>query len=232
MKNKDKNSPKKFGDFLHLHDKKGKIVYNKNIKEEIMKKRNNFFKAAAVMLCLGSTLSLAGCKKADYDDYDNAQKYSIGDFEYQAADVKKVEVHWETGAIEVIQSSEDSLSVAETQPAETDAEKMHYYLDGTTLKIRFCASDYDKKINSKNKNLKVEVPENVALDIESEDADITLKLLEGRGAKIVFETDRGKFRTEKEYGKVGERYDIFAANGVSGEWLVEIETETADLIVE
>lgn len=138
-----------------------------------MKKRISAALAAVMGL---SVLFGAGCSMGLYkfERYDNADLYQVGDFTYAAANVKEIEIEWVAGEIEIVQSDKETLSVYESNPSEDDDKKLHYYLDGTTLKLQYCKSDYRIQVAEENKKLYVEVPANVALDIDSVSASVKL----------------------------------------------------------
>ena len=101
--------------------------------------------------------------------YANADKYTAGNFTYESDKVEKVEIEWMSGGI-TLKNGSGTLSVTESGSGSlSEDEQMHWWLDGTTLKIRFCKSgyqcDFTKAFNQK-KELTVELPDFVDLDID------------------------------------------------------------------
>lgn len=128
---------------------------------------------ALAVVAVGCTTS--GGAVTDMGRYDNAELYSAGDFTYNASDVDKVEVDWVLGSVTVSESGEDVLSINESGSASLkDEQKLHWRLDGRTLKVKFWQSGYSTIDDvSELKNLVIEVPTNIELDIETVSATIT-----------------------------------------------------------
>ena len=98
--------------------------------------------------------------------YANADKYTAGDFTYESDKVKKVEIEWVNGSVTLINGT-GTLSVSEkSADALGEEDQMHWWLDGTTLRIRFCKSGKKLKVNEGKKDLTVELPASADLKIE------------------------------------------------------------------
>ncbi len=96
-----------------------------------------------------ASMLLAGCRfgisfgAAGYlsgEDYPNAEQYQAGAFSYSADAVTAVEVYWRSGEVEIVESEDSELRVAESGSSLAEDAALHYFLDGGTLRIRFCAS--------------------------------------------------------------------------------------------
>jgi len=133
-----------------------------------------------------AALMLSGCIsiKMTYRTYKDPEKYSVGDFEYDAGKVKSVSVGWLAGKVNVNVSSDARLSVKESGSAESDEEKLHWIMDGDTLRIEFCASGYIKKDVSWKKELTLSIPEGIELVYEGVSCDFTAPSLPLSAAKI------------------------------------------------
>ena len=94
-----------------------------------------------------------------------------------------------------MQSTEATLSVTEAQVAETSAEQMHYWLDGSTLRIRYCESGYKTKISDAYKELRVEIPVGISVEIESDSAEIHIGEISAK--EISVETVSGNVMGDK-----------------------------------
>ncbi len=101
--------------------------------------------------------------------YSDANKYTAGNFTYESDKVKKVEIEWMSGGI-TLKNGSGTLSVTESGSGElSEEEQMHWWLDGTTLKIKFCKSGYQydlTKAFNDEKKLTVELPDFVDLEID------------------------------------------------------------------
>lgn len=121
--------------------------------------------------------------------YADAEQYRIGNFDYDAAEVKRIAINWYSGSITVRESDENRLQVSESGTSLSDSERLHWYLDGTTLRVEFCESGYIGNFSSRNKWLTVEVPAGIDLSVETTSAGIeadirsmqTLELLSTSG---------------------------------------------------
>ena len=97
-----------------------------------------------VLACLLCVLSGCSIRKggisfgSTYTTYKDANKYSVGSFSYQSGSVKKVCIDYVSGDVTLIQSSNRTLNVTEPVGKLSDDQKVHWYLDGNTLYIRFC----------------------------------------------------------------------------------------------
>lgn len=141
-----------------------------------------------VILTAALPLLLSGCgvwplQAADDikgDTYENADQYAVGDFTYAAADVDAVEINWRAGSVELTESDETTLSVAESGK-DLDADtQMHYLLDGRTLRIQFCRSGANVHVKGADKALTVELPKDIDLVVYNTAADIYAETLDQR----------------------------------------------------
>ena len=107
-----------------------------------------------------------------FGTYKDAGKYNAGSFEYVASDVDEVEIHWVAGKIDVEQSNGSSLSVSESGKNLKKDQQLHWYKKGDKLIIQYCKSGYHGRIKSGEKNLTVEVPEGIALSVDTVSGDV------------------------------------------------------------
>lgn len=143
-----------------------------------MKKVRNILMLLALIgvatVAVGCTNSGSNSWTTDMGTYDGASLYSVGDFTYNISDVDKIEVDWILGSVKVTERSEATLSVSENG-ANTlpDDQKLRWRLDGRTLKIKFWKSGYSTTDDvSTQKDLVLEVPAGIVLDIETVSAPI------------------------------------------------------------
>lgn len=124
----------------------------------------------AVLLTGLLLLSAVGCIRISCSApvmYSNADRYTAGDFTYDESKVKKVEIEWASGSV-TLKNGKGTLSVSESgADALKEEEKLHWWIDGTTLKIKFCKSGVKLLLNGLNKkDLTVELPAFADLEIE------------------------------------------------------------------
>lgn len=171
-------------------------------------KKYLFFAGIAGLALAGG--AFVGCRKdkAKYEKYDDAARYAVGNFTYEAQNVTEVEIDWVGGSVEVEQSDGQTLTVSEDAEGKAESERLHYYLDGTTLKIRYCESGLCSTIDGTQKNLRVEIPVGVDLDIDCESADVVTGALTVRELSV--ETKSGNITAEKW---TAERIDADTKSG-------------------
>lgn len=132
-----------------------------------MKRIAGFIMAAAV--ALASVLALSGCSFSPII-YANAEKYSVGDAEI-ADKIENIEINWASGSVNVVSHSEDTFLLSEkTGDGISDDLRMHWWLEGSTLHVKFAASGANLWLfRTGNKKLTLTVPETTSFN------DITIK---------------------------------------------------------
>lgn len=104
--------------------------------------------------------------------YANAAQYAVGDFEYAADAVSRVCIHWTSGTVELVRGAGETLSVSESGALLTDPQKLHWQLADGTLYIEFAASGYVGSFPLGAKQLRVELPDGIALEVEAVSAAV------------------------------------------------------------
>lgn len=145
------------------------------------------YKIAVVIftvLLLCSFVTSCGCNIIgsvvfnNFYKYDDYKKYSAGDFSCRASDVNSIDIEWINGKIELVKAEGETLYVTESSADISNIDddmKVHCYVKNGTLYIKFCAAGYKySKINDKCKHLKVCVPENADIDIDTVSSDINI----------------------------------------------------------
>lgn len=154
------------------------------------------FKKIIVMLILaavGLSLCLTGCgvninMGNDLFDfsYPDAENYSVGAAEFSET-VEYIEIDWLAGNVTVASHSSDTVSLSEESLADlAEDTQLHYWLDGTTLHMKFCRSG-KWRLDGLKKDLTVLVPEDLpltSLTVKSMSADIHLDALQAESANI------------------------------------------------
>ncbi len=130
---------------------------------------------SATAILAGTAAAFSGCNgNFEYDEYANANLYSVGSASLSSAQVRKLEIDWVGGSVEVEQASSEKLLVSEDANGLSQEARMRYYLDGDVLKVKYCQSGLRASVNEQNKNLRVSLPVGVALDIECVEATVTV----------------------------------------------------------
>lgn len=149
-----------------------------------MKIRHIIMGTAAVAL-LSAVLSSCGALGGKL--YKDSDKYISGNFTYDSANIKKVEVSWVYGNVNV-SCGEGELNVYETGEDIDEDEKLHYYIDGDTLKVQFCKPGYSMDtsglMKAKTKDLFVEVPADAELSFNTTSANVTADEITAKSLKL------------------------------------------------
>lgn len=139
------------------------------------------FSAVFLLLLLAALLpaALAGCGEGEgereiaYPTYEQAEDYvACSEFRYISSKLQKIVIDWIDGEIHLVQGTSSTFAVRETSAGLSDGQKLHYFRDGGTLRIRYCASGYKGRIGGSEKHLTVEVPKSVSLEINCVSANI------------------------------------------------------------
>ncbi len=148
-------------------------------------KVKNIQRSAALVLCALLALLLAGCRvqitvsSVDSlvgEEYPDAQRYRVGPLTYDAAQVKAVEVYWRSGQVELTESEDATLTARESGTLPADAA-MHWLLDSGVLRIRFCASNAEIRVDPSDKYLRLAVPRGIDLSVHTTAAPIKAEAL-------------------------------------------------------
>ncbi len=136
-----------------------------------MKKQIALTSAAAIAF---SMLGFVGCTNYSYD---HAEKYTAGGATLTQP-ITALDIDWVSGDLEISYGEADGVSFFETSSKDLSAkESLHYWLDGTVLRIRYAQSRRGFTFKEPEKSLKVVLPADWALqklEIESVSADIHL----------------------------------------------------------
>lgn len=159
-----------------------------NLFEETVMKRRNFelivFTILAVIIAaIGiklyikpvsgikmSGISFTSYKYADSDQYTQASSGKV-------SNVSNLDIDWVSGYIELIAYNGKDITFQESAASELASdERMCFWKDGNTLRIKFTSSGL-RNFAEKHKKLTVYVPANIILDnlnIEVVSADVTI----------------------------------------------------------
>ena len=87
--------------------------------------------------------------------------------------VDKVCIDYVSGDVTLVQSANRTLNVTENDNRLSDDQKVHWYLDGKTLFIRFCKSGYSGKFPNNSKKISIEIPFDIELEVGITSGDVT-----------------------------------------------------------
>lgn len=133
----------------------------------------------ALMLVLGAALFFPGCTESILGhSYDNADLYTIGNATITMP-VERVSVNWTSGLVTFATHDADTVEVTETSDIElSDSMKLHWWLDGTILRIEFAASGHMEVIDMSRKTVVITLPS--SLELTNVDVYTASARLEGK----------------------------------------------------
>ena len=159
-------------------------------------------------------------------NYANADKYSIGNTEVEASQVTTLDISWISGSLEVIPYDGSKIVVSESNTASLqDEERLHYWHDGNTLNIKFCASGLGKIVfNTDKKALQIKVPKEYAAHLKIKTASASCNISAISATEVDINTASGSV-----YGKINGTVDNAKVHTVSGKIDFSCKTDKVDL---
>ena len=175
--------------------------------------------AAVVAICI----FIAGCSFASLTNYvyDNGDQYTAGDRDISDA-VTTIDIDYLSGDVTVVEADTDHISIRETSKKQLDDQrKVHSWVDGSTLYIRYCASAKRLDLYDLDKKLTIEIPRDMELanfraDISSGNVDAACTAKD-----IKVEASSGNIRMEQHGNSETIRLEASSGN-------VELIAENAD----
>ena len=126
----------------------------------------------AAFICLSGCSFIVGSNYL----YQNGDKYTAGDRQIKDK-IENISIDYMSGNVKLIGADTDMISVKETSSVRLDDKrKVHTWVDGTTLYVRYCASAKNIDLNNLNKELTVTIPEDMILSdlyVDVSSADVS-----------------------------------------------------------
>jgi len=141
------------------------------------------------VVTMALTLCLSGCNfglQTNYI-YKDGEKYTAGDRQITEK-IETIDIDYLSGDVTLTGTDSDVVTVKETSAKDLDEKrKVHTWVDGTTLYVRYCASAKGLDLNNLNKKLEIQIPsdcqlENLKVDVSS--GDFTGKGFEANGVNV------------------------------------------------
>ena len=126
--------------------------------------------------------------------------YSLGPFEYSRVEINKIEINWHIGNVTLIESENKVLSCKEEGTALSPEATMRHFIDKEgVLHIEFGAPKTTLYFKDwRDKNLTIEVPPHIDLQIDNSSGDIFSESLNDR--EINFSTASGEIDIDSVRG--------------------------------
>ena len=129
-----------------------------------------------------STLCLTGCSGGFFTfftyTYENGDKYTAGDREITEK-ITTINIDYVSGDVKLQGTDSDKVSITETSNKElSEEQKVHTWVDGSTLYVRYCKSSKNLSFFQIEKNLNITIPgsqdlDSMILHISSGNADFS-----------------------------------------------------------
>ena len=117
--------------------------------------------ASASMLCTGCSLSMFS---RQVYKYNNADKYKAGDREISET-IENIDIDYVSGNVKLNAVDTDKVTITETSNKSlTEDQKVHTWVDGNTLHVKFCASTNGISFEDIEKTLSIDVPSSQKLN--------------------------------------------------------------------
>ena len=144
-------------------------------------------------ICFAAAVALIGCLsgcnfgwKINYI-YQNGDKYVAGDREITEK-IETIDVDYLSGNITIVGADANAVTIRETSEKQLeDQRKVHTWVDGTTLYVRYCASAKGLDVNNLKKNLEIQLPADVKLSdvkVKVSSGDLIYKDLEAETVNV------------------------------------------------
>lgn len=209
------------------------------MEEEKMKRIITGLISAAMVL--GGACAMTGCFSLGGVMYPNSKNYSVGDATISDK-VEKIEVDWPSGGVKIETHSDNTVLITEEASMSlSDNLRVHWWLDDTTLHVKFCESGEGQKIFSTwRKDLTLTVPETLKLadfslsvaSAEVEADGVQADHIEVSSASgdidLVCEADRIKLSSASGEIKIEQSGDASAVDCSSASGKIEAVLERAD----
>lgn len=177
-------------------------------------KRIAIFSAALAAALSAGLFSACG---SGYESYDDPGLYNAGSVDLSVMNIDSIEVDWRCGAVSVKNSAEaERILLSETiDQGNAEDLKLHYYIGGRVLKIKFAASGASLPKDF-SKDLFVTLPAGKflnELEIENDSGDVsvegvsigTVSLESGSGNVLLSNTSISKGELKTQAGQVSAR---------------------------
>ena len=128
-----------------------------------------------LVLTAAVVISLSGCTMRVSVNYDNADKYTTGDREITET-IRNLDIDYYEGNVSVVSGNSDIAFIKETTNKKIeDKLKVHTWVEGDTLHVKYCAAAKNLSFNNLQKSLEITVPEKAKLDdvvIDASEGDV------------------------------------------------------------
>lgn len=169
-------------------------------------------------------------------NYEHPEKYTVGGAAFTDK-VEKVEIHWLSGSVTVTGHRGNEIRFSETANRNlTNDLSMHYWLDGSTLRIQFCRSG-KWNLNGLEKELTLQLPERLLQSLIVDTVSARVNLEDLKMEDLGLDTVSGAVRLRDCQVSDRARVDTTsgsvkaALTGALREWKADTVSGSVELIV-
>ena len=169
-------------------------------------------------------------------NYEHPEKYTVGGAAF-TDQVDKVEIHWLSGSVTVTGHRGNEIRFSETANRNlTNDLSMHYWLDGSTLRIQFCRSG-KWNLNGLEKELTLQLPERLLQSLTVDTVSARVNLEDLKMEDLGLDTVSGAVRLRDCQVSDRARVDTTsgsvkaALTGALREWKADTVSGSVELIV-
>jgi DUF4097 and DUF4098 domain-containing protein YvlB len=171
-----------------------------------MKNLKKFTLIAAIVGAVGCLTGCVFMSKTSYL-YDNSENYTAGNREISDT-ITVIDLDYLSGDVTLVTTDSNVTSIVETSKKDVDDKrKVHTWVEGNTLHVRYCASARALDLNNLGKKLAIMLPAGTDL------SNVELKVTSG------------DIRAE------GFNTDTFVIKATSGDVKVDLSAKTAEITV-
>ena len=147
--------------------------------------------------------ALTGCMNSVNYTYQNADKYTAGDRTISDK-IETIDIDYMSGDVTLKCGDSGDVTIKETANVELDDKrKVHTWVDGNTLYVRYCASAKRLNFNKVDKQLDITIPKDV--DLDNLKVDISSGEFDGSGFNansLVVESSSGGIKADCNAKKI------------------------------
>jgi hypothetical protein len=132
-----------------------------------------------IAVLAASLFCMSGCSlvmKTNYV-YKDGDKYTAGNREITDK-IDTIDIDYMSGQIDLVGSADEKVNITETSEKQLDDKrKVHTWVEGSTLHVRYCASAKKLDLNKLNKKLEITVPKSIKysnVQIKASSADMNV----------------------------------------------------------
>ncbi len=162
---------------------------------------------------VAAAMLLTGCSfgYTTFIHYLNADKYVAGNQEITEK-IDTIDIDYISGDITFLAEDTDTVTIEETARIDLDEDRqVHTWVEGSTLHVRYCASDKRLDLNNLDKRLEITIPEDVTY------SEVNINLTSGDLTAGSIKADKFDLDSTSGNHTIGCEADRITINSTSGD---------------